>query len=142
MDVKISRGQIYTNLYNFVWFRLSRYYNKCFISHEVNSTVYSLYEQQRMWNGDMRRELRSIAFDMYDNQGFADFQRVASELENPIIEHNRILIILYIAVQYGKLYIDRGESFAVKHIIYELQKSLGVSLVSSIMNEGNLSTFI
>ena len=130
---------IYQNLGNFLWFRLSRYYNRYFTSYVVNPTVYNIYEYQREWDESIRHELRSIAVDLYNDEGFTSFKQLASDLQNPEIEFNSVLVVLYIAVQYGKLYIDRGEAFSIKHLITELEYNMAIGLEKQETNKSQKS---
>ena len=83
-----------------------------------------LYSKQREWDVSVRQELRDIGEDLYDKEGFDGLQQLFTELTTYQITEERILIILYIAIQAAWCYLQRGESFAIKYIIFELQKNM------------------
>lgn len=65
---------------------------------------------------------------MYDNEGFYGFQQLSADLQDPFIEHNRLLVVLYIAMQYAKFYLQRGEFFCIDHLISEMKNQLAIAL--------------
>lgn len=115
---------IQANLHSLVWYRLSKSFNKLLNTYTVNPTVHQLFNTQAGWSKTTREELQSLAIDMFDNNGFQQFQRVARDLRNPAICKNRLNIILYICIQICKLYVEMGETFAVKYFIIEMQQNL------------------
>lgn len=115
---------IQENLYNFAWFRLSKYFNKHFNNHSVNETVYNLYQEQLSWTKKTRKMAKDLASNMFHSNGYPQFCQLVSELKNPAIERERLLIIIYLCIQICRLYIMHGETFAVKYFIIEMQKNM------------------
>lgn len=132
---------ILNNLHNVVWYRLARYYNKYFTTYTVNPMVEELYSVQRNWSKSIRRELQDLAADMFENNGFEQFQLLANELRDPAICKNKLCIIIYLCIQISKSYINIGETFAVKYFIIEMQKNIFQAIkCNTNLDEGYQST--
>lgn len=128
--------QIQANLYNFFWFRLSRYLQVHINNYNVNQTVFDLYTAQSEWSKELREEMKNLSRDMCSCNGFEQLCEVAKDLQDPSVSRQRLLVILYIAVYIAKIYINSGEQYAVKYIIIKLQEYLAKAIQKQ--DAGNL----
>lgn len=130
------------NLHNYIWFRLSKIYKKHFTTYTVNSVVDNILTIHRQWNRDYRLDLQDIAAEMFEQNGFQRFEVLAKELQDPKIEIETFLAILYLCVQVTKLYIEVREIYAVKYFILEMEKNIDIALQSKVKKENKNVLFV
>lgn len=134
----LNLTNIESNIDNFVWFRLSKCFNKLFNNYTVNPTVDQIYRAQKTWNKATLVDLQILAMDMFDSHGFSRFKQLVEELNDPKVCEQRLYIILYICVQLCKLYIEIDEEFAVKYFIQEVKQHLTIAINKANLDETDI----
>lgn len=114
---------VHDNIYNFIWFKLSRYFNKHYENYTVNKEVYYIYEHQKSIDHRERRQMQKMAEEIYD-QGYPKIVSVLEMVKDRQTSESTFMKLLYISLQVCKIYLGRGEIFAVKNVIFELQTQM------------------
>lgn len=102
----------------------------------MNQTVEELYSVQRQWNKNTRKELKQLSLEMYERNGFEQFQLITSELRDTLLSKSKLCVILYVCIELSKMYINIGETFAVKYFVDEINNNLK-QMIQKKVNEDN-----
>ena len=119
---------IKSNIHNYFWFKLNKYFPRYFTDYGVNETVFQIYHDQNIWQKETKSEIKYIAVKMFNSSAYPQFADIAKQLRNPSLNYQQLLVILYLCIQICRLYILCGEAFAVKYFIIEAQKNLNAAV--------------